>query len=66
MPRRRVDDTTRNERQKSVLLCEVARMNRLRSDDLRRECEDAIARSKKLCEKTHELITESRKRRAAG
>jgi hypothetical protein len=59
-PPRDAQDVTRNERPKTIFLNEVSRMHRKQSSELFEQCQNAIARNKKLRETTESLIRDSR------
>jgi hypothetical protein len=55
-------DSTRNERQKSFLLYEVARLRRGQSSELIHRCDELIRQTKYLCARTEALLRESKQR----
>ena len=47
---RKLTDTSRNERQKAVLLCELGRLQREQVSELVKNGKDIVEQSKKLCQ----------------
>jgi hypothetical protein len=58
-PPRDAQDVTRNERQENIFLNEVSRIHRKQASELFEQCQNAIARSRKLRETTESLIRDS-------
>jgi hypothetical protein len=57
-----IGNRSRNERQKSVLLCEVGKLRRDQVSDAVSNSKALVEKSKKLCAKTKPAATSQRKR----
>ncbi len=58
-------NVSRNERQKSVLLCEAGRLGRRQMGDLIKSSQEIVERSKKLCAKPAPSASSGSKKRTA-